>query len=184
MTLVRIEDERAVYEFDAEIIAGGPDSPVSTALGARSYWQRPRWMEATLYRKPDRTYVLHQVNYSLVWHLVSGEGHVRKPGRVPWSQLERDAVYCGSLPGRGREQCPKAGRRGPRSAGQVVLAELPQHKVSSHPDTRAVITAVMTARRPDGSVSVALSGPMRELLDQAEANDPAFRGGAKPVMRM
>jgi len=43
---------------------------------------------------------------------------------------------------------------------------------------------VMTARRPDGSVSVALSGPMRELLDQAAAIDPAFRTGAKPVMRM
>ena len=184
MDTVRIDDEYAVYEFTAEVIAGGPDSPVSTALGATGQWQRPRWMEATLYRKPDRTYVLHQVNYSLVWHLLSGEGHVRKPAQVPWSQLDRDAVYCGSLPGRGREQCPKAGRRGPKGAGRMVLAELPQHKVSSHPGHMAVIEHVTMARRSDGTASAALSEPMRELLRQAAENDPAFRTGAKPVMKM
>ena len=46
----------------------------------------------------------------------------------------------------------------------------------------AVIRQVTTAKR-DGSVSVALSEPMRELLTEAEENDPAF-AGVRPVMTM
>jgi hypothetical protein len=142
-------------------------------------------MEATLYRKRDGTYVLHQVNYSLVWHLGTGSGHVRKPRQTPWSRLDRQAVYCGSLPGReGREQCSPAGRRGPQGAGREVLTELPQHKVSSHPDHHAVIRSVTIARHGDGSASAAVSEPMRELLRQAALNDPAFRSGMKTVVKM
>jgi hypothetical protein len=181
MPVVRIIDEFAEYVFEADVIAG----PVSTRIDARSR-PRPRWMEATLYRKSDGTYVLHQVNKSVVWHLdAHADSHVRKPENVPWSRLPRDAVYCGSLPVReGRQHCPLAGRRGPRSAGQVVVTELPQQKVSTHPDVHAVIRAVTLARRGDGSVSAALSEPMRELLVEAEENDPAFAGAARPVVRM
>jgi hypothetical protein len=184
MDVVRIEDQHAVYEFEGEVIAGGPDCPVTTALDARQR-RRARWMEAVLYIKPDKTYVLWQVNYSLVWHLIDGGGHVRKPVQMPWSQLDRDAVYCGALPTReGRESCPPGPRRGPKGAGRTILAELPQHRVSSHPDHHAVIRAVTLAQRGDGSMSAALSEPMNELLRQARLNDPAFRGGAKPVVRM
>jgi hypothetical protein len=184
MPRVVIKDEHVDYEIDGEIIAGGPDCPVSTALDARQR-QRARWMEATLYRKYDGTYVLHQVNYSLVWHLVDGQGHVRKPAETPWSRLPRNAVYCGFLPPREhREQCPPGGRRGPRGAGRVVLTEMPQHKVSSHPDSHSVIRAVTVARHGDGGASAAVSEPMRELLRQAAENDPAFASGARPVIRM
>ena len=48
----------------------------------------------------------------------------------------------------------------------------------------AVIEHVTMARRSDGTASAALSEPMRELLRQAAENDPAFRTGAKPVMKM
>jgi hypothetical protein len=180
MPRVVIKDEQVDYEIDGEVIAG----PVSTALDAKQR-QRARWMEATLYAKSDGTYVLHQVNYSLVWHLAGGEGHVRKPEEALWSRLPRGAVYCGYLPPREhREQCPPAGRRGPKSAGRVVLTELPQHKVSSHPDYQAVIKAVTVARHGDGSSSAAVSEPMRELLRQAAENDPAFASGIKTVIRM
>jgi len=184
MAVVRIEDEHAVYEFEGEVIAGGPDSPVSTALDARQR-HRARWMEAVLYIKPDKMYVLWEANYSLVWHQIDGGGHVRKPAEVPWSQLDRNAVYCGALPAReGRESCPPGPRRGPKGIGRIVLAELPQHRVSSYPDHHAVIRRMTLAQRGDGSMSAALSEPMSELLRQARLNDPAFRGGAKPVVRM
>ena len=181
MPVVRIADEFAFYEFEAEIIAG----PVSTQIDARQR-KRPRWLQVTLYRKEDGSYVLHSVNLSVVWHLdAHADSHVRKPENTPWSRLDRDAVYCGSLPVReGRQHCPLAGRRGPRRAGQVVVTELPQHKVSSHPDVPSVIRAVTLARRGDSSVSAALSEPMRELLVEAEENDPAFAGAARPVIRM
>jgi hypothetical protein len=184
MTRVVIKDEHVDYEINGEVIAGGPDHPVSTALDAKGR-QRARWMEATLYRKDDGTYVLHQVNHSLVWHLADGEGHVRKPAETLWSRLDRQAVYCGFLPPREhREQCPPAGRRGPKGAGRVVLTELPQHKVESHPDYQAVIRAVTLARHGGGSVSAAVSEPMRELLRQAAGNDPAFASGVKTIIRM
>lgn len=184
MPHVVIKDEHVDFEIDGEIIAGGPDNPVSTALDAQRR-QRARWMEATLYKKSDGTYVLHQVNYSLVWHLADGGGHVRKPAETPWSKLDRSAVYCGFLPARERrEQCPPAGRRGPKGAGRTVLTELPQHKVSSHPDAASVTRAVTIARHGDGGASAAVSEPMRELLRQAAENDPAFTSGARPVIRM
>jgi len=46
------------------------------------------------------------------------------------------------------------------------------------------VREMMTARRPDGSVSVALSGPMRDLLREAERNDPAFEGATRTVISM
>lgn len=49
---VRIEDEDVVYEFDGELVAG----PVSTRLDPRGR-QRARWMEASIWRKQDNTYV-------------------------------------------------------------------------------------------------------------------------------
>jgi hypothetical protein len=180
MPRVVIKDEHVDFEIDGTVIAG----PVSTALDARQR-QRARWMEATLYAKDDGTYVLHQVNHSLVWHLADGEGHVRKPRETQWSRLDRNAVYCGFLPGReGREQCPPAGRRGPKGAGRTVLTELPQHKVSGHPDYQSVIRTVTMARHGDGGTSAAVSEPMRELLRQAAENDPAFASGARTVIRM
>ena len=138
----------------------------------------------TLYRKPGGGgYVLHQVNYSRVWHRGGGSPSphvrkVRKPKAVLRSALPERAVYCGSLPGRdGRDQCPPRG-----SDGDIAVIELPQHKVSSHPDADEVVREAMTVRR-GASVSMALSEPMRDLLTAAEDNDPAFRG-VRPVVRM
>ena len=64
-----------------------------------------------------------------------------------------------------------------------MITELPQHKVISFPDEAAVIREVSTARRPDGSVSVAMSEPMRELLAEAAEKIPAF-DTARPVVAM
>jgi len=180
MTRTVISDEFADFEIAGEVIAG----PVSTELDARGR-PRPRWYEATLYRKPGGSYVLHQVSLSRVWHLHEHAGsHVRKPGEASRSRLPASAVYCGSLPAReNREQCPPAGPEARSRHGEVAVTELPQHKVSAFPDAEAVIREVMTARRPGGSVSVALSEPMRELLTEAERRDPAFRG-ARPAFMM
>lgn len=176
MPVFVIRDEHLDYEIDGEVIAG----PVSTEYSA-SGEPRARWMEATLYRKGDGTYVIHQVNQSVVWHLLSGGDHVRMPDRIPYGELSGSDVYCGNLAGRpGRRQCP---RTLPRQEPALVLAELPQHRAISCPDYRAVIREVSTARRGDGSVSVATSEPMRELLAQAAVNDPAFRGD-RPVVSM
>ena len=177
MPVTRIADEFSDFEIDGEVVAG----PVSTR--GRS---GPRWFEATLYRKADGSYVLHVVNYSVVWHLDEhADSHVNRPEDTPRSQLPPGAVYCGSLSARpGRPQCPPAGRGGPPGAGPVVVTELPQHKMSRHPDVPALVREMMTARRPDGSVSVALSGPMRDLLIQAERNDPAFEGATRVTISM
>ena len=138
-------------------------------------------MEATLYRKGDGSYVLHTVNKSLVWHLTgTGLDHVRKPVETDAARLPEGAVYCGSL-SRG-EKCPLAGRAGPDAQWSRVLVEEPQHKMVSCPDPAAVIKTVSTAKRGE-SVSVSLSDLMRELLTEAEENDPAF-AGVRPVMTM
>jgi hypothetical protein len=179
MKHVVISDEFADFEITGEVIAG----PVSTELDSAGR-PRSRWYEATLYRKPGGDgYVLHQVSLSRVWHLDShADSHVRKPGEAQRRSLPDGAVYCGSLPARrDREQCPP-GARLPDPDGTVVT-ELPQHKVSAYQDAASVVREVMTARRPNGSVSVALSEPMRDLLIEAEKADPAFRG-ARPVVRM
>ena len=89
MPVIRIEDEFVTFEVDGEVIAG----PVSTRVPADGGRPRPRWMEATLYRKGDGSYVLHTVNRSLVWHLVRD-----RPGPCP----QADGDGC----------CPAAGRRG------------------------------------------------------------------------
>lgn len=177
MPVVRIEDEFFTFEVHGEVIAG----PVSTRVPADGSRPRPRWMEATLYRKDDGSYVLHTVNKSLVWHLIDpGLDHVRKPVETDSSRLPGGAVYCGSLD-RG-EKCPLAGRAGPGADWNRVLIEKPQHKMAAWPDADEVIKGVSTARRGE-SVSVALSEPMRELLTEAEENDPAIRH-ARPVITM
>jgi hypothetical protein len=64
-----------------------------------------------------------------------------------------------------------------------VIVELPQHKAFSFPDEAAVIRKVATASYADGSVSVAMSEPMRELLVEAGERIPAF-ATARPVVVM
>ena len=187
MELVRIEDESVVYEFEAERIAG----PVSTRLDPRDR-QRARWMEATLYRKPDNTYVFAQVSYSTVWHLPDGDAHVRKPAWTAREDLPGKAVYCGALPSRpGRDQCPPMAleeSRDRRNIPDEVVTEEPQRRVQGYPDRDAVIRRMVLASHRDGSgTSAAVSGPMQDLLDEAAENDPAFRievAADKPVVRL
>lgn len=175
MPVVRIEDEFEVFEIDGEVIAHESTETDSTGR------DRARWMEATVYRKDDGSYVIHQVNESVVWHLPDGGGHVRKPERIASASLDKEDVYCGMLrPRPGRRQCP---RILPRPLPELVIAELPQHRVISCPDAPSVIREVSTARRGDGRVSTAVSEPMHKLITQAMENDPAFRG-AKPVVAM
>jgi hypothetical protein len=179
---IMIKDEFADMEITGEVVAG-PVSTRKTAAGT----VRPRWFEATLYRRDAGGYVLHQANLSEVWHLDrTADSHVIKPEAVPWGALGAEMVYCGSLPPReGRPQCPpRGGRRGPRGTGPAAVTEAAQHRVIAYPDAAAVIAGVMTARK-GGVTSVALSEPMRELLADAEARDPAFREAAgRPVIRM
>lgn len=179
---VRIEDEDVIYEFTAERIAG----PVSTRLDDRDR-QRARWMEASLYRKDDDTYVFTQVNFSTVWHLLAGTAHVRKPLGTPRADLPDRAVYCGVLPSRpGREQCPVMTL--PESRGAIpplVITEPPQHNVWTLPGHDAVIRRMVLARHRDGSgTSASVSGPMRDLLIEAAENDPAFRTGIKTIVEL
>jgi hypothetical protein len=179
--LVRIEDESVVYEFEAARIAG----PVSTRLDGRGR-QRARWMEAALYRKPDDTYVFTQVNYSTVWHALAGARHVRRPLEVTRDALPDRAVYCGVLPARpGREQCPPMELlRSRREIPPRVVTELTQHNVWNLPDRDTAVRRMVLASHRDGSgTSAAVSGPMRELLAQAAASDPAF-AGVKPVVTL
>jgi hypothetical protein len=180
MTRVRTPDEFADITVDGELVAG----PVSTEYDSQKK-RRVRWMTATLYLKSDETYVLHQVNISRVWHTEAGTGHVRKPEERDAEQFFRavDAVYCGDLPYRGRPQCPLRSRGRSSSVPRRVIIELDQHRLTSFPDEATVITGVMTARRGDGSVSVALSEPMRELLAEAAEKIPAF-DTARPVISM
>lgn len=184
MELVRIEDEDVVYEFEAERIAG----PVSTRLDPKDR-QRARWMEASIYRKPDNTYIFSQVSISTVWHLADGAGHVRKPEVVSRDELPGKVVYCGVLPARdGREHCPPMTLEESRDRASVpdlVVIERDQHRVWVCPDRDAVIARMTVANhRSDGARSAAVSRPMGELLDQAALNDPAFRQAAKPVVRL
>lgn len=184
MELVRIEDEDVVYEFDAELIAG----PVSTRLDPKDR-QRARWMEASLYRKHDNTYIFSQVSISTVWHLADGAGHVRKPEVIPRDELPDRAVYCGVLPARsGREHCPPMSLEESRdwdNVPDVVVAERDQHRVWTCPDRESVISRMTVANhKSDGARSAAVSEPMSELLEQAAMNDPAFRQAGKPVVRL
>jgi hypothetical protein len=179
--LVQIEDESVVYEFEAERIAG----PVSTRLDGKDR-QRARWMEASLYRKPDDTYVFAQVNHSTVWHAPAGIAHVRKPLEVSRDALPDKPVYCGVLPARpGREQCPPMDLAQSRRAIPArVVAEAPQYSTWMLPDWDKVVRRMVLASHRDGSgTSAAVSGPMRELLRQAALNDPAF-AGVKPVVTL
>src|SRR5580693_2338526 len=89
MARITIPDEFMDFEIDGEVVAG----PVSTEYDSRGR-RRARCMKATLYLKSDGTYVLHQVNESLVWHVDGGVDHVRKPEEWPASELDRHAVYC------------------------------------------------------------------------------------------
>lgn len=180
--LVRIEDEDVVYEFEGERIAG----PVSTRLDPRGR-QRARWMEASLYRKPDNTYVFVQASISTVWHQPAGTAHVKKPVTVTADRLPDKAVYCGVLLSRpGREQCPPMSLEESRHRiPDVVIAEDVQRRVWTCPDRDAVIARMTVAHhRGDGARSAAVSGPMRELLEAAAKHDPAFRTEDKPVVRL
>lgn len=183
MQLVRYEDEDVVYEFTAERIAG----PVSTKFDPRGR-QRARWMEASLYRKEDDTYVFVQESFSTVWHLPGGEDHVRKPVTISRQELPAKAVYCGVLPPRREHaQCPEADLGESRAPGfipdEVVFEEV-QLRVRGCPDRDSVIGEMVKAHRRNGVVSAAVSGPMRDLLDEAAENDPAFRTDTKPVVRL
>jgi hypothetical protein len=178
---VRIEDESVVYEFEGVRIAG----PVSTRLDPMGR-QRARWMEATLWRKPDDTYVFEQVSISTVWHLPGGDAHVRKPAWTAREDLPDRAVYCGVLPARGRGQCPpmslEESRR--RIPDEVVTEEV-QRRVWTCPDRDSVIARMTVAHhKGDGARSAATSRPMQDLLDEAAENDPAFRQAGKPVVQI
>jgi hypothetical protein len=179
MAVVRITDEFHVFEIDAEVIAA-----VSTEYDSREY-RRVRWFEATLYLKADGTYVLHTVNVSRVWHTEDGLSHVRKPQERDAARFFQgtDAVYCGDLPDRGRPQCPPRPRGRAASVPARVITELDQHKAVSFPDEATVIAEVATSRRGNGTVSVAMSDPMRDLLAQAAEKIPAF-DTARPVVTM
>jgi hypothetical protein len=182
---VRIEDEDVVYEFDGDLIAG----PVSTRLDPKDR-QRARWMEASIYRKPDNTYIFTQVSISTVWHAPAGASHVRKPEVIPRDELPDKVVYCGA-PGisrPGREHCPPMTLEESRdwdNVPDVVVTERDQHRVWACPDHDAVIARMTVAHhKSDGARSAAVSGPMRELLIEAAKNDPAFRQADKPVVRL
>ena len=179
---VRIEDEDVVFEFDGERIAG----PVSTRFDPKNR-QRARWMEATLWRKGDDTYVFEQVSISTVWHFPDGARHVRKPVTIARDDLPEKAVYCGVLPPRpGRGQCPPMTlEESWRSVPDRVVAEEVQRRIWMLPGRDKVIEKMVLASRRDGSgTSAAVSGPMRELLAEAAENDPAFREAAKPVVQI
>jgi hypothetical protein len=170
MPQIVIRDEFLDFVIDGDAIAG----PVTTEYADSTGRPRVRWFECTLYRKADGSYVIHQVNRSVVWHLASGSGHVKLPETIPYAERDEDDVYCGDLPARaGRRQCP---RSRPAAAPQTVLREADQHRAISCPTSGAVIREVATVRRGDGSQSVAISDLMRELLRKAAENDPAFRG--------
>jgi hypothetical protein len=184
MPLIEIPDEPAAWQFRGHRIAG----PVSTAFDHTGR-QRPRWLEAELYARDDGGYVMSQANFSLVWHLPSGGGHVRKPARVPSGELPGNAVYCGTLPPRpGREACPPepdsvlldpfgtGGAVVHDAAPLEVITELPQRKVFRCRDFTDLIRRISTARHGDGGMSFTLSAPMQELIRQAAESDPAFEG--------
>jgi hypothetical protein len=182
--LVQIEDDDVVYEFTGTLIAG----PVSTRLDAKDR-QRARWMEASLYRKSDDTYVFTQVSISTVWHQLDGASHVRKPSWTHRGDLPDRAVYCGVLPVRpGREHCPPMTleeSRDPRNIPGLAVTEQIQRRVWTCPDRDSVIARMTVAHyKSDGARSAAVSGPMGLLLDQAAENDPAFRTSEKPVVQI
>lgn len=185
MTTMRIEDEFQVFTFTGLRLAFE-----STRLDPRQR-QRARWMEASLYRKGDGTYLFYQVNYSLVWHFPDGADHVKKPGYVLAAKLDPAAVYCGVMPVRpSRPNCPAmplAEARRMRKPREVIT-ELPQYKIWTFPDAPAVIRRMTVARHvADGSASAATSEPMRKLMNQAAETDPAFQlitAGDKPVIEL
>jgi hypothetical protein len=172
------------YRFAGELIAG----PVTTAFD-HTGTQRPRWLEASLYRRDGHGYVVSQENYSLVWHQPDiPRGHVRIPVLKSSSELDPRAIYCGEIPPKpGRESCPPLANAtvmnpfSGASAGALmevlppkVITEAPQRKVFVCPDWRSVIAQIATARHGASGQSLSLSAPMRELLALAAENDPAF----------
>jgi hypothetical protein len=174
-----------VYEFDAERIAGPVSTRFEVVRGRER--QRARWMEASLYRKTDDTYVFTQASHSTVWHLLTGDAHVRKPVETRREELPDRAVYCGVLLARsGRPQCPPMTLdRSRHDIPGTVITEPAQHSVWALPGRDAVIRRLVLARHRDGGgTSAAVSGPMRDLLTEAAENDPAFRTGAKPVVEL
>lgn len=187
MAVIEIPDEFEVFTFEGERIAG----PVTTAFD-HFRRQRPRWLEAELFRREAGGYVVSQVNKSLVWHQPGAEGHIRKPAAVSGADLPPGAVYCGSIEARpGRESCPPMGATprtlDPFAPAQArtpaaielppeVLAERDQRKILVCDDWQDVIRKISTARPGAGGQVVSLSMPMRELIAQAAEVDEAFSG--------
>jgi hypothetical protein len=185
MTSVRIEDEFQVYEF-----TGAQLAYVTTRLDPKDR-QRARWADFTLYRKDDGTYLFCQVSYSLVWHYLAGQDHVKKPEIVASGALGHQAVYCGVMPVKaGRNYCPAMSLAESRRVRKPerVACELPQYKIWTFPSAPKVIARMTVARHvSDGSASAATSEPMRNLLRQAALLDPAFQmdsAADKPVIRL
>lgn len=176
MTLYRIEDEFQVHELEGDRIAG----PVSTRPHPVTGKLRGRWTELTIYKPVSGGYVLHKVSQSRVWHLPSGEDHIRSPAGVAVRDLPPDAVYCAVLPSRGQGQCPSVLPLAELPA--MVLAEQPQYAVFRCADDGEVRARLAGAYR---QVNVgAEADPVRRLLAEAALNDPAFAGGVKPVVKI
>jgi hypothetical protein len=182
----RVEDAWQAFEFDGELIAGPLDNRIDPKTGLR----RPRYMVATLYLTDGGVFMLHRVQYSDVYHDLTGrcdpEGRSSRFWiRTPIRDLDASAVPCSvanaNSPRRARCDPPLRSQR----AGVLVRCERPRPRIDQLPSWGSLIQLTSQARhqRDGGRVSVVVTELLEALLLEAE-QIIGPQQGPKPVTRI
>lgn len=179
MTTYRVADGASWIEFDGTELAS-----VSTETP-----DRVRWTELRLFRLPDDgefRYLLHSTGRTLVFHRDGGCRKGSSAAPVPVGTLGSDMVAC--------EDCwPISGAEDPSDLPDdvVVRAERDRPYVDLCENADALSTVMRdryqrVVKRPvtERSAGLHLTGPSRQLLEDAGRVDPDIHALLNRVIRL
>jgi hypothetical protein len=153
-------------EIDGELVCEG----VST-------WNRKsrHWVEIEIYRLASGGFLVHRAGMSYVYHTattgctVKGGAQKGEPAFV--DELPDEAVPCGACRPRYPEELGEA---------EEIRFEFPRHTFDKCDTPAQVIEKLTTIYKPDGTIEIRESAPVRELLDKAAEADEEF--DAEPLL--
>lgn len=134
----------------------------------------PRWLTLDLYLKPDKTYILHRIGYSVVYHKLRGECEGGE--ELSYAELF-ETVEDG-------EACPKCRPAtfasikemldgGLGKDGRVRL-EHNYYKVIEIPDVPSIVSELEFVPKNSAKKEKVISRPGQELLLRASKHDDAI----------
>lgn len=148
-------------EIDGELAC-----PPVTTYGS----SKDRWFEAELYALADRSWLIHRIAFSNVYHRTDTKC-TRRTGKQSGDPASVDQLPDEAMP------CPQCQPPFPEDLPEgegTVRFEFPRHTWNECPTPELVYDTLTTIRSRDGTVTHRLSDPVADLLTRAGEAYPEF----------